>query len=62
MGTLIELADLILKDNIFKSAEKVLWPKCGTAIGTKFKPCYGILFIAGLEEKISEEAKYKSRV
>ena len=52
--TLVELAELILKDNIFNFNEKTLNQKRSTAIGTKFAPPYSILFMAELEEKIIE--------
>ena len=52
--TLVELAELILKNNIFNFNEKTLNQKRSTAIGTKFAPPYSILFMAELEEKIIE--------
>ena len=53
-GTLVVLAKLVLKNNIFNFNEKTLKQKRGTAIGTKFAPPYSILFMAELEEKILE--------
>ena len=50
-NTLVELAELVLKNNIFNFNEKTLKQKRGTAIGTKFAPPYNILFMAELEEK-----------
>ena len=50
--TLIELAEILLKTNIFKFNEKTFRQVCGTAIGTKFAPSYAILFMADLGEKI----------
>ena len=52
--TLIELAELVLKNNIFNFNEKTLKQKRGATIGTKFAPPYGILFMAELEEKFLE--------
>ena len=52
--TLIELAELVLKNNIFNFIERTLKQKRGTAIGTKFPPPCSILFMAELEEKILE--------
>ena len=52
--TLVELAELVLKNNIFNFNERTLKQKRGTAIGTKFAPPYSILFMAELEEKILE--------
>ena len=51
-GTLIEPAEIVLKNNIFEFDEKTFRQVRGTAIGTKFAPPYAILFIADLEEKI----------
>ena len=51
--TLVELAELVLKINIFSFDEKTLNYKRGTAIRTKFAPPYSILFMAELEEKSS---------
>ena len=50
--TLIELAEIVLKNNIFEFDEKTFRQVRGTAIGTKFAPPYAILFMADLEEKI----------
>ena len=52
--TLVELAELVLKNNISNFNERALKQKRGTAIGTKFAPPYGILFKAELEEEILE--------
>ena len=45
-STLVELAGVVLKNNVFTFMEKTLKQKQGTAIGTKFAPPYSILFIA----------------
>ena len=50
--TLVELSEIVLKNNIFQFNEKTLKQLRGTAIGTKFAPSYGILFMADLEERI----------
>ena len=50
--TLVELAEIVLKNNIFQFDEKTFKQVRGTAIGTKFAPPYAILFMADLEEKI----------
>ena len=52
--TLVELAELVLKNNIFNFNKRTLKQKRSTAIGTKFAPVYSILFMAELEEKILE--------
>ena len=41
--TLVELAEIVLKNNIFQFNEKTLKQLRGTAIGTKFAPLYAIL-------------------
>ena len=48
--TLVELAEIVVKNNIFQINEKTLKELRGTAIGTKFAPSYAILFMADLEE------------
>ena len=52
--TLAELAEIVLKNNIFEFDEKTFKQKRGTAIGTKFAPPYAILYMADLEEKLLE--------
>ena len=47
--SLIELAELVLKDKYFKSNDRLRNKKAGTALGTKFVPLYAIIFIAALE-------------
>ena len=46
--TLIELAELVLKNKIFEFSHKTYKQIRGTAIGTKFAPPYAILFMAAL--------------
>ena len=58
-STLVELAEVVLKNNIFTFKEKTLKQKRGTAIGTKFAPPYSILFMAELEEEILSEIELK---
>ena len=50
--TLRDLAEVALKNNIFKFSKKTLKQKRGTAIRTKFAPPYSILFLAELKEEI----------
>ena len=57
--TLCDLAEVVLKNNIFKFSKKIFKQKRGTAIGTKFAPPYSILFMAVLEEAILKEADFK---
>ena len=56
---LCDLAEVVLKNNSFKFVEKTLNQKRGSAIGTKFVPPYGILFMAELEEEILRKAEFK---
>ena len=58
-STPVELAEIVLKNNIFTFKEKTLKQKRGTAIGTKFAPPYSILFMAELEEEILSEIALK---
>ena len=58
-STLVELAEVVLKNNIFTFKEKTLKQKRGTAIGKKFAPPYSILFMAELEEEILSEIELK---
>ena len=52
VGTLFELAKLVLNNNIFNFYEKTLKQKGGKAMETQFSPLYNILFMALLEERI----------
>ena len=49
---LIELAEIVLKNNIFEFNEKAFKQSRGTVCGTKFAAPYVILFMADLEGKI----------
>ena len=60
--TLIELTELVLKNNIFEISDKTYKQIRGTAIGTKFAPPYAVLFMAALEEKILSNVKKKPSV
>ena len=59
---LIELAELVLKNNIFEFFDKTYKQIRGTTIGTKFAPPYAVLFMAALEEKILKKVKKKANV
>ena len=50
--TLIELAELALKNNIFEFSDKTYKQIRGTAICPKCAPLHAVLFMAALEEKI----------
>ena len=41
--TLVELADIVLKNNYFQFLDKTFKQKQGTAIGTKFAPPYYLI-------------------
>ena len=58
-NTLVELAEIVLKNNIFEFDEKTFRQVHGTAVGTRFAPLYAILFMADLEEKIVSAFKKK---
>ena len=51
---LVELADIVLKNNYLQFLVKTFKQKRGTAIGTKFAPPYSILFMADLERLLSD--------
>ena len=55
--TVIDLEEVVLRNNIFTFGKKTLKQKQGTAIGTK--PQNSFLFIAELEEEIIKESEYK---
>ena len=57
--TLVELAELVLKNNISNFNKKTLKQKRDAAIETKVAPPYSILFMAKLEGKILEKIDNK---
>ena len=57
--SLVELAECVLKNNVFEHDNTYFRQKRGTAIGTKMAPPYAILFMAALEEKILKNAEHK---
>ena len=60
--TLIEVAEIILKNNIFQLNEKKLKQLRGTTIGTKFVPLYAILFMVDLDKRILEDIELQPRI
>ena len=60
--TLIELAELVLKNNIFAFFDKTSKQIRATVIGTKFTPPYEVLSMEALEEKILDKLKKKPNV
>ena len=59
---ILELAEIVPKNNIFQFDEKTFKQVRETAIGTKFAPPYAILFMAGLEEKILSASEKKAMI
>ena len=60
--TLLELTELVLKNNIFEHDGRFFKQKKGTAIGTKMAPSYAILFMDELEQKLLDSADEKPLV
>ena len=60
--TLVELADIVLKNNYFQFLDKTFKQKRGTAIGTKFAPPYSILFMADLEKRLLSDIDLKPSI
>ena len=59
ISTLVELAEIVLKNNTFTFLEKTLKQKRGKAIGTKFAPPNNVLFMTELEEEVLSEIELK---
>ena len=57
--SLVELADVVLKNNFFEFNGAFYHQLRGTAIGTKCAPSYAILFLADLEEKLLRDSSCK---
>ena len=57
--TLVQLADIVLKNNYFQFLDKIFKQKRDTAIGTKFAPPYSILFMADLEKRLLSDIHLK---
>ena len=51
-SSLVNLAKVVLENNVFEFDGKVYKQKLGTAIGTKFAPAYANLFMADFETKL----------
>ena len=58
-STLVKLAEVVLKSNVFTFGKKPLKQIRGKAIGTKFVPPYSILFMAELEEELLREVELR---
>ena len=57
--TLIELAELVLKNNIFEFSNKSYKQIPGTTTGTKFPLPYAVLFRAALDKNFLSKIKKK---
>ena len=57
--TLVELADIVLKNKYFQFLDKAFKQKRGTAIGTKFAPPYSIFFMGDLEKRLLSDIDIK---
>ena len=57
--SLIELAECILKNDIFEHNTSFYKKLKGTAIGTKMTPPYAIKFMGDLEEKLLKDSDNK---
>ena len=53
--TVAVLAELVLKNNIFKFNPKYYIQKEGTAMGTRMAPAYANIFMSSIEEQIIEK-------
>ena len=60
--SLIELAECVLKINIFEHNKSVFKQLRGTTIGTKMVPPYAIIFIDSLEKDILSNSLLKPLV
>ena len=60
--SLIDLADCVLKNNIFEHKFSFFKQLRGTAIGTKMAPPYAIIFMGHLEEQILQNCSFKPLV
>ena len=60
--SLIELAECVLKNNIFEHNTSFYKQLRGTAIRTKMAPPYAIIFMGDLEEKPKDYDKKTSRM
>ena len=57
--SLIELAECVLKNNIFEHNTSFYKQLRGTAIGTKMTPSYAIIFMGDLQEKLVRDCDKK---
>ena len=60
--SLLDLADCVLKNNVFEHNGKIYKQKRGTAMGTKMAPSYAILFMDMLEKRLLDNFPLKPLV
>ena len=60
--TLAELAEVVLKNNVFEYDEKTFKQKRGSVIGAKFAPPYTIFFMIDFEEKMFKSFEKKPMI
>ena len=60
--SLVDLAECVLKNNVFEHNARIFRQKRGTAIGTKMAPPYAILFMAELEDQLLQNSPLKPSV
>ena len=58
----MDLAECVLKNNIFEHNLTFFKQIRGTAIGTKMAPPYAIIFMGNLEEQILQDCSFKPLV
>ena len=58
----MDLAECVLKNNIFEHNLSFFKQIRGTAIGTKMAPPYAIIFMGNLEERILQDCRFKPLV
>ena len=58
----MDLAEIVLKNNIFEHNLSFFKQLRGTAIGTKMLPPYAIIFMEHLEERILQNCSFKTFV
>ena len=58
----MDLAECVLKKNIFEHNFSFFKQIRGTAIGTKMAPPYAIIFMGHLEELILQDCSFKALV
>ena len=61
-NTIVEPANIVLKNNCIQFLDKLFVQKRGAALGTKFAPSYSILFMADLEKLLLSDTDRKSYI